>query len=128
MPTITDLKVLDQDSLTAVGAELWNLEILIERSTKRRDVILAILEQRQCQIEGILKKRAIDIASLALTPRFTECLRKAGIKTIAQLCERTSDQISKISETGTACLEEIEAALATKNLTLATTNGKHNSS
>jgi len=126
MPDVTDLKVFDSESLTAVGTELCNLEIMIERSIKRRDAILEVLTQRQGQIEDILKNRSNDIASLALTPRFTECLRKSGIKTIAQLCDRTSEHILKISETGAACVEEIEEALARRNLSLTKTNGKKN--
>lgn len=55
--------------------------------------------------------KSANIEDLDLTVRSTNCLRRAGISTIDELCDRTEDDMMKIRNLGRKSLEEIREKL-----------------
>lgn len=68
---------------------------------------------RTCE-EDELMSSGIEV--LELSTRSHNCLKRARINTIAELCDRTPDQIIRIRDLGRKCLEEIIEKMAQRGL------------
>ena len=71
------------------------------------------------QSEGTMKnitEESIEI--LNLPPRVYNCLRLAGINLIAELCDKTADELSEIKNISEVSIQNIKAALQEKELSL----------
>lgn len=60
----------------------------------------------------------LSVDELELSVRAYNCLRRANIKTIGELCAYTEAALSKLRNMGDKTIKEIKAALAQRNLAL----------
>jgi DNA-directed RNA polymerase subunit alpha len=67
----------------------------------------------------------LPIEALDLSERPRNCLRRAQIKTVGELVERTSDDLLNITNFGQKSLEEVTAKLDELGLSLADAGGNH---
>ena len=70
------------------------------------------------------KEKALDmkIDELELSVRSYNCLKRAGINTVEELCNKTPDEMMKVRNLGRKSLEEVLAKL--KELGLQLSQGK----
>ncbi len=78
-------------------------EVMIEKSTDGKEHILEM-----------------NIDELELSVRSFNCLKRAGINTVQQLCAKTPDDMMKVRNLGRKSLEEVLAKLKELNLSLST--------
>jgi hypothetical protein len=97
MLTMTD-EQLDQVSITTTVAEI--------REIKNPDKVVATSQQEEKPI------KPITIDDLDLSVRTYNCLKRAGIDTIDQLCDLTEDEVIKIRAVSRKCLDEIKLKLS----------------
>lgn len=76
------------------------------------------IELTKDEIE-LYEKLKLPISELELSVRSSNCLREAGIKTIAELVVKTEDQLLTFKNFGKKSLTEIKELLIGMNLTLA---------
>ena len=62
----------------------------------------------------------MNIDELELSVRSYNCLKRAGINTVQQLCAKTPDDMMKVRNLGRKSLEEVLAKLKELNLSLST--------
>ncbi len=62
-----------------------------------------------------------ELDDLEFTVRTENCLKGAGIKTLNELCAHTREELLMIANFGKRCLDEVEARLALRGRSLATT-------
>ena len=62
------------------------------------------------------KDKVLDMSidELELSVRSYNCLKRAGINTVAELCNRTSEDMMKVRNLGRKSLEEVLAKLNEK--------------
>ena len=68
------------------------------------------------------KDKAMDMSidELELSVRYYNCLKRAGINTVAELCDKTPDDMMKVRNLGRKSLEEVLAKLKELGLSLNT--------
>ena len=71
------------------------------------------------QDEGKDKAMEMNIDELELSVRSYNCLKRAGINTVAELCSKTSDDMMKVRNLGRKSLDEVLAKLQELGLALA---------
>lgn len=66
------------------------------------------------------KEKALDmkIDELELSVRSYNCLKRAGINTVEELCSKTPDEMMKVRNLGRKSLEEVLAKLKELGLSL----------
>lgn len=69
--------------------------------------------------DGTDKKINIAIDDLDLTVRSYNCLKRAGIATVQDLCAKTEDEMSRVRNLGKKSLKEVKEKLAELNLSFA---------
>ena len=62
------------------------------------------------------KVKEMNIDELELSVRSYNCLKRAGINTVGELCNRTSEDMMKVRNLGRKSLEEVIAKLKELNL------------
>ena len=62
--------------------------------------------------------KPVNIDELELSVRSYNCLKRAGINTVAELCSKTSDDMMKVRNLGKKSLEEVLAKLKELGLSL----------
>ena len=107
---------LDPDeavSLTAkVLSEHLNLFIDLSENAKTAEVMV---EKENNEKEKVLE---MNIDELELSVRSYNCLKRAGINTVEELCSRTSEDMMKVRNLGRKSLEEVLAKLKELGLQL----------
>ena len=107
---------LDADeavSLAAEGlSERLGLVIDLSESAKTAEVMI---EKEDNEKEKVLE---MNIDELELSVRSYNCLKRAGINTVEELCNRTSDDMMKVRNLGRKSLEEVLAKLKELGLQL----------
>ena len=78
-----------------------NAEVMVERETDERS-----------------KALVMTIDELELSVRSFNCLKRAGINTVEELCNKTSDDMMKVRNLGRKSLEEVLAKLKELGLSL----------
>ena len=66
------------------------------------------------------KVMEMNIDELELSVRSYNCLKRAGINTVEELCSKTSDEMMKVRNLGRKSLEEVLAKLKDLGLSLST--------
>ena len=64
------------------------------------------------------KVMEMNIDELELSVRSYNCLRRAGINTVEELCNKTSDEMMKVRNLGRKSLDEVLAKLRELGLSL----------
>ena len=95
-----------------VLSEHLNLFIDLSENAKSVDVMV---EKEDDQKEKVLE---MSIDELELSVRSYNCLKRAGINTVEELCNRTSEDMMKVRNLGRKSLEEVLAKLKELGLQL----------
>ena len=81
---------------------------------------LSIIEEVMIEKEDNEKEKVLEMSidELELSVRSYNCLKRAGINTVEELCNRTSDDMMKVRNLGRKSLEEVLAKLKELGLQL----------
>ena len=93
-------------------AEHLNLFIDLSENAKTAEVMI---EKEDNEKEKVLE---MSIDELELSVRSYNCLKRAGINTVEELCNKTSDDMMKVRNLGRKSLEEVLAKLKELGLQL----------
>ncbi len=93
-----------------------HLELLTSVDTEVSE-LESLMKDHSADSDG--KKVNISIDDLDLTVRSYNCLKRAGIATVQDLCEKTEDEMSRVRNLGKKSLKEVKEKLAEMNLTFA---------
>ncbi|MCR4842616.1 MAG: DNA-directed RNA polymerase subunit alpha [Eubacterium sp.] len=98
-----------------VLSEHLNLFINLSENAKTAEVMVETVDSE--------KEKALEMSidELELSVRSYNCLKRAGINTVQELCNRTPDDMMKVRNLGRKSLEEVLAKL--KDLGLSLNNG-----
>ena len=107
---------LDPDEAVSLAAKVLsehlNLFIDLSENAKTAEVIV---EKENNEKEKVLE---MNIDELELSVRSYNCLKRAGINTVEELCSRTSEDMMKVRNLGRKSLEEVLAKLKELGLQL----------
>ena len=107
---------LDADEAVSLAAKVLSehlsLFIDLSESAITADVMI---EKEDNEKEKVLE---MNIDELELSVRSYNCLKRAGINTVEELCNRTSDDMMKVRNLGRKSLEEVLAKLKELGLQL----------
>ena len=107
---------LDPDEAVSLAAkvlsERLNLFIDLSENAKTAEVMV---EKENNEKEKVLE---MNIDELELSVRSYNCLKRAGINTVEELCSRTSEDMMKVRNLGRKSLEEVLAKLKELGLQL----------
>ena len=107
---------LDPDEAVSLAAKVLsehqNLFIDLSRDAKTAEVMV---EKENNEKEKVLE---MNIDELELSVRSYNCLKRAGINTVEELCSRTSEDMMKVRNLGRKSLEEVLAKLKELGLQL----------
>jgi DNA-directed RNA polymerase subunit alpha len=95
-----------------VLSEHLNLFIDLSENAKTAEIMV---EKEDNEKEKVLE---MNIDELELSVRSYNCLKRAGINTVEELCNRTSDDMMKVRNLGRKSLEEVLAKLKELGLEL----------
>ena len=107
---------LDPDEAVSLAAKVLsehlNLFIDLSENAKTAEVMV--------ELENNEKEKVLDmnIDELELSVRSYNCLKRAGINTVEELCSRTSEDMMKVRNLGRKSLEEVLAKLKELGLQL----------
>jgi DNA-directed RNA polymerase subunit alpha len=108
---------LDPDEAVSLAAKVLsehlNLFIDLSEAAKTRGDF--IVDKQEDGKEAVLE---MSIDELELSVRSYNCLKRAGINTVEELCNRTSDDMMKVRNLGKKSLEEVLAKLKELGLSL----------
>ena len=93
-------------------SEHLNLFIDLSENAKTAEVMV---EKENNEKEKVLE---MNIDELELSVRSYNCLKRAGINTVEELCSRTSEDMMKVRNLGRKSLEEVLAKLKELGLQL----------
>ena len=97
-----------------VLSEHLNLFIDLSENAKEAEVMI----EKEDDEKG--KVMAINIDELELSVRSYNCLKRAGINTVQELCSKTPDEMMKVRNLGRKSLDEVLAKLKELGLSLNT--------
>ena len=104
------------DEAVSYGAKLLNehLALFIDLSDNAKNTEI-LVEKEEGKKEKVLE---MSIEELDLSVRSYNCLKRAGINTVEELCNRTSEDMMKVRNLGRKSLEEVLAKLKELGLQL----------
>lgn len=107
---------LDPDEAVSLSAKVLSehLSLFIDLSENARNAEIMI-EKEDDEKEKVLE---MSIDELELSVRSYNCLKRAGINTVEELCSKTSDDMMKVRNLGRKSLEEVLAKLKELGLQL----------
>ena len=113
---------LDPDEAVSLAAKVLSehLSLFIDLSENAKQAEIMI-EKHDNEKEKVLE---MSIDELELSVRSYNCLKRAGINTVEELCSKTEDDMMKVRNLGKKSLEEVLAKL--KELGLALTPSEEN--
>ena len=107
---------LDPDEAVSLAAKVLsehlNLFIDLSENAKTAEIMV---EKEDNEKEKVLE---MNIDELELSVRSYNCLKRAGINTVEELCSRTSEDMMKVRNLGRKSLEEVLAKLKELGLQL----------
>lgn len=111
----TDGSIAAEEAVS-IGAKILteHLHLFVGLTDRGHDADVAV------EKEEALADRALDmpIEELDLSVRSYNCLKRAGINTVAELCAKTEDEMMKVRNLGRKSLEEVLEKLSTLGLSL----------
>jgi DNA-directed RNA polymerase subunit alpha len=107
---------LSPDDAVSLAAKVLSehLSLFIDLSETTKDVSV-IVEREESEKEKVL---VMNIDELELSVRSYNCLKRAGINTVEELCSKTSEDMMKVRNLGRKSLEEVLAKLKELGLSL----------
>ena len=108
---------LAPDDAVSLAAKVLNehLALFIDLSENTKDVAGTFVEKAEGEKEKAL---VMNIDELELSVRSYNCLKRAGINTVEELCSKTSEDMMKVRNLGRKSLEEVLAKLKELGLEL----------
>lgn len=96
-------KILNEHLMLFVGLtdKVKDTEIMVEKEDDKKEKVLEM-----------------TIEELDLSVRSYNCLKRAGINTVQELCSKTEEEMMKVRNLGRKSLEEVQEKLSELNLTL----------
>ena len=91
-----------------------HLNIFVHLTEEAREAAIMV-EKEESEKEKVL---VMTIEELDLSVRSYNCLKRAGINTVEELCNKTSDDMMKVRNLGRKSLEEVLAKLKELGLQL----------
>ena len=113
------LEVWTNGSCTPQHAVAFSAKILIDHFSKfldLSDITRDINLEKDEEVEEEAQFENISIEELDLSVRSYNCLKRDGIQTVLELCERTEEQMMKVKNLGKKSLKEIKDKLAERGL------------
>ena len=98
----------------AVALTVEHLKLFIDL-TETAKAAEVMIEKEENEKEKVLE---MNIDELELSVRSYNCLKRAGINTVEELCNRTSEDMMKVRNLGRKSLEEVLAKLKELGLSL----------
>jgi DNA-directed RNA polymerase subunit alpha len=107
---------LDPDEAVSLAAKVLSehLSLFIDLSENAKQIPIMV-EHEDDEKEKVLE---MSIDELELSVRSYNCLKRAGINTVEELCSKTSDDMMKVRNLGRKSLEEVLAKLKELGLQL----------
>lgn len=107
---------LEADEAVSLAAKVLSehLSIFIDLSENAKTAEVMIEKEE----DGKEKVLEMNIDELELSVRSYNCLKRAGINTVEELCNKTSEDMMKVRNLGRKSLEEVLAKLKELNLDL----------
>lgn len=104
------------DEAVSLGAKILNehLMLFVGLTDKVRDTEIMI-EKEDDKKEKVLE---MTIEELELSVRSYNCLKRAGINTVQELCSKTEEEMMKVRNLGRKSLEEVQEKLQELGLSL----------
>lgn len=111
----TDGSIAPQEAVS-IGSRILTEHLMLFSGLIDRSQEPGIMVEK----EESMSDRAIDmpIEELDLSVRSYNCLKRAGINTVAELCSKTEDEMMKVRNLGRKSLEEVLEKLTGLGLTL----------
>ena len=113
---VTTKGVLSADEAVSLAAKVLSehLKLFIDLSEHAKTAEVMVEKEDED------KEKALDmkIDELELSVRSYNCLKRAGINTVEQLCNKTPDEMMKVRNLGRKSLEEVLAKLKELGLSL----------
>ena len=91
-----------------------HLNLFINLSERAQDMSVIVSKEE----ENPGKTLEMSIDELELSVRSYNCLKRAGINTVAELCDKTPDDMMKVRNLGRKSMEEVEQKLLDLGLSL----------
>lgn len=113
------------DPVLAVDRASGILKEYMDMFRTTKDVILSTDDSADSYSEDDSMK-VTSVEDLDLSVRSTNCLRRAGISTIEDLCQKTEDDMMKIRNLGKKSLDEIKKKLAGMGKSFKLMDGEEN--
>ena len=115
---------LDPDEAVSLAAKVLSehLKLFIDLSENAKTAEVMIeKEDNEKEKEKVLE---MNIDELELSVRSYNCLKRAGINTVEELCNKTSEDMMKVRNLGRKSLEEVLAKLKELGLSLSPGDGE----
>ena len=104
------------DEATSLGARILNEHLaLFMGLTSEMDQVEIMVEKDENERDRLME---MTIEELDLSVRSYNCLKRAGINSVAELCEKTDEEMIKVRNLGKKSLEEVKQKLAAIGLSL----------
>lgn len=113
------LEVWTNGSCTPQYAVAFSAKILVDHFNKFMDVAEITRDinlEKDEAVEEEAQFENISIEELDLSVRSYNCLKRDGIQTVLELCDRTEEQMMKVKNLGKKSLKEIKDKLAERGL------------
>ncbi|HBP23899.1 MAG TPA: DNA-directed RNA polymerase subunit alpha [Oribacterium sp.] len=117
LDVFTSGKMSPDDAISAAAeflSEHLTLFVDLSQNTQTTEVMV------EKPVDGKERILEMNIDELELSVRSYNCLKRAGINTVQQLCAKTPDDMMKVRNLGRKSLEEVLAKLKELNLSLST--------
>ncbi|MCF0129541.1 MAG: DNA-directed RNA polymerase subunit alpha [Pseudobutyrivibrio sp.] len=104
------------DEAVSMAAKVLSehLNLFINLSERAQDMSVIVSKEE----ENPGKTLEMSIDELELSVRSYNCLKRAGINTVAELCDKTPDDMMKVRNLGRKSMEEVEQKLLDLGLSL----------
>ena len=108
---------LGPDEAVSLAANVLSahLSLFMDLSDSRHNELQIITEPEEGNKDGVLQ---MNIDELELSVRSYNCLKRAGINTVEELCNKTPEDMMKVRNLGRKSLEEVLAKLKELGLSL----------
>ncbi len=108
------------DEAVSLGASILNkhLSIFVDLTEKADEEVKMPEDEEKIENLSTVKDLEKTIEELDLSVRSFNCLKRAGINSVADLTEKTEDEMIKVRNLGKKSLEEVELKLKALGLSL----------
>ena len=115
LDVFTDGTIEPSDAVSLAAKVIRSLEIIYCDLSDKSSRIQVIAAEEENSKDKVLE---MNIDELELSVRSYNCLKRAGINTVEELCNRTSEDMMKVRNLGRKSLEEVLSKLKELGLSL----------